>query len=171
MNIRAPLPGDIRAVTNFFAALVAMRDDRFFHPHPFTPAEAAHLVAGRGPGGQETRDVYRFGFIGDTAVAYGLLRGWDEGFETPSLGVVVHASCRGRGLGRAMMHHLHEIARNRGAHSVRLKVYKANAPAFDLYASLGYEFVGQGETEWLGRLSLTGRHAAGGRSPHATVPA
>ncbi len=56
-------------------------------------------------------------------VAYGMLRGWDEGYETPSLGIAVHSEWQARGVGRRMMEHLHQVARVRGAKRIRLKVY------------------------------------------------
>lgn len=164
MDMRSPRPDDEAAIASFFAALVEAGDDLVFHPHAFTPREAGHLAAGRDPLGRPTRDLYRFGFMDGIAVAYGLLRGWDEGFNVPSLGVAVHPSRRGRGLARRMMHHLHAAARDRGAAAVRLKVYAHNAAALALYRELGYSFSDLDAHELLGRLSLAGPAPRAGRS-------
>src|SRR6185436_21131730 len=112
------------AVSRFFAALTQDAEAvAIFHPHPFTPEHALTIANYNG------RDYYAGMLIGDEMVAYGMLRGWDEGFEIPSLGIVVGASYRGLGLGRGMMDYLHAVARDRGAITIRLKVYKSNTVA------------------------------------------
>ena len=45
-------PADEVALADFFAALTACGDDRFFHPHPFTAPEAARVCR------LEGRDLY-----------------------------------------------------------------------------------------------------------------
>ena len=114
------------------------------HPHPFTPEHALTIAHYSG------RDYYAAMLIDDEMVAYGMLRGWDEGFEIPSLGIVVGASHRGLGLGRGMMEYLHAVARDRGALTIRLKVYKSNAVAAQLYRRMGYVLSDHNEREWLG---------------------
>jgi ribosomal protein S18 acetylase RimI-like enzyme len=69
-----------------------------------------------------------------------MLRGWDEGFEIPSLGIAILPDARGTGLGTALMHYLHAEATRRGVPKVRLTVHEDNARAVALYRSLGYEF-------------------------------
>lgn len=126
------------------AALVelfsSIGEDRFFHPHPLTELEA-HLIATA-----ITKDVYLLVGIGDPSIqmafAYGMLRGWQEGWEVPSLGIVVAPQQRGLGIGRMLMEVLHTCARLRNAPAIRLKVYADNEKAKKLYKSLGYQFVG-----------------------------
>jgi len=77
---------------------------------------------------------------GNVVLAYGILRGWDEGYAIPSLGIAVHPDARGTALGELLMHFLHGAARQRGARRVRLKVYSDNLAARSLYAKLGYNF-------------------------------
>ena len=77
-------------------------------------------------------------FTGSGGIGYGLLRGWNEGYEIPSLGVAVHPSMRGTGLGRLIMDFLEAMARMRGASSIRLRVRKDNAIAHGMYARRGY---------------------------------
>jgi ribosomal protein S18 acetylase RimI-like enzyme len=79
-----------------------------------------------------------------------MLRGWDEGYEVPSLGIAVLASARGTGLGRTFMQFLHSAARLQGAPRVRLKVYPENAAAWRLYESLGYCFEPGADHQLLG---------------------
>lgn len=125
---------DAVALADFFAAICANEDDRFFHPHPFTSDEAQRLCRYDG------RDLYLVAIDGPRVVAYGLLRGWDAGYEVPSLGIAVHPAERGSGIARAFMHFLHTCARRNGSPRVRLKVYPTNTSALTLYQSLGYCF-------------------------------
>lgn len=135
--------------TEFLSALEAHGDHRFFHPHPFDP-EAARAVVARAEAGP---DEYWLLFE-EKVLAYGMLRGWAEGYEVPSLGLAVSPQYRGRGLARTMMHHLHGRARDRGAFHVRLKVERNNRTAYRLYETLGYVFQDHSPTEFLGVLAL-----------------
>jgi len=133
----------------FFEELAA--DDEataLFHPHPFTAEQAEAIAAGDG------RDYYAAMLVGDTMVAYGMLRGWDEGYERPSLGIVIGAAHRGLGLGHLMMEYLHAVARVRGAPSIILRVYKHNTAAVELYRRMGYVLSELNEHEWRGTLDL-----------------
>lgn len=128
-------------------------DEATFHPHPLTRDEARQIAHRAG------LDVYLVGVERDRVVTYGMLRGWDEGFAVPSLGVAVHPAHRGRGLGRRMMGELHTIARARGATRVRLTLDVDHSAAKTLYASLGYRFEGSADGRLVGWLSLEGTQA------------
>ena len=135
-------------LASFFTALASRGDDRWFHPHPLTGHEAARLCSYRG------RDLYYVAAHTDAVLAYGLLRGWDEGYAVPSLGIAVHPNARGIGLARAFMVFLHSAAALNGASRVRLKVYPNNAPARRLYESLGYRLEPAADGQLLGVLQL-----------------
>jgi ribosomal protein S18 acetylase RimI-like enzyme len=115
-------------------AVAAGPDGRFFTPHPFTEAVLGGLASAPG------RDHYYLLMSGNEALAYGLLRGWNEGYDVPSVGLAVSPAARGRGLGRMMMAFLHAVARTQGAERVRLRVHPENGKAVSLYRSLGYSF-------------------------------
>jgi len=143
----------VAGLVGMLEALVAAGDGASFHPHPFDCATLAGVAARSVAGG--SGDEYHVAVASDgTVVAYGLLRGWSEGFEVPSLGVAVHPAARGRGIARMMMAHLHAVARRRGAARVRLKVYRDNLPAVALYRGLGYRLEPLGQREWLGILEI-----------------
>lgn len=136
------------ALARFFEALRANGDERTFHPHPMTREEARRLCHYRG------KDLYYVATDGASVLGYGMLRGWDEGYAVPSLGIAIAPGCRGLGLARSIMVFLHAAARLRGARAVRLKVYEANTPARKLYESLGYRYEQLPEGELLGFLDL-----------------
>jgi ribosomal protein S18 acetylase RimI-like enzyme len=145
----APLAAEHAAsLAELFAALASSGDEAQFHPHPLTPAEAAARAAYRG------KDLYFVALDASRVLGYGMLRGWDEGYDVPSLGIALHPDARGRGLGRAFMRFLHEAARARGARRVRLKVHTDNAVAVGLYRSLGYDFVGEERGQLVGYVDV-----------------
>jgi ribosomal protein S18 acetylase RimI-like enzyme len=134
----------------FFADLLAAGDEATFHPHPLTPAAARSIARRTG------LDVYMVATIGDQVVGYGMLRGWDDGFAAPSLGVAVHPAHRGHGLGRRIMDELHGIARSRGSDRVRLTVAANHVAARSLYESLGYRFDTGADGRMVGWLEIDG---------------
>ena len=152
VEFREVAPGMEDALARFFEHLAATGVGARFHPHPFTREAALARCAYTG------RDAYRVAVARGTVLGYGMLRGWDAGYRIPSLGIALHADARGRGLGRALMLHLHDEARRRGAERIRLKVYPDNAAAVGLYRSLGYLFEpGLEQGQLVGFASLTRR--------------
>ncbi len=147
-------PGDEAILSEIFADI----DGTYCRPHPFTPAEARRIARKTG------RDVYAVLVEDGRAVAYGMLRGWSEGYAVPSLGIAVRTSAQGRGLGRTMMDCLHAEAGRRGASVVRLRVHADNVPARRLYEALGYVYAGEDRGELVMLLSL-----APGPEPSPTV--
>jgi ribosomal-protein-alanine N-acetyltransferase len=137
-------------LVSFLGRLADAGDDRLFHPHPFTADVVATIAA---PGGRDEYVVVTAGREGPV-VAYGMLRGWDEGFAVPSLGIAVDRQWRGCGLGRRLVSQLHAVAVRRTAPAVRLKVYRSNTAAVALYRSFGYEFQPHPHDQWLGLLTL-----------------
>ena len=85
-----------------------------------------------------------------------MLRGWDEGYAIPSLGIYVAPALRGTGAARLLMQYLHLCAKLSGATQIRLKVYRGNISATKLYQSLGYVFEkpDDPEAQWVGILTL-----------------
>lgn len=144
MDFHVVGPDDARLLAEIFSDI----DPTFFRPHPFTDDEAM-LIANRAGA-----DVYAILLDGQQPVAYGMLRGWDDGYATPSLGIAVRTTSQGRGLGRLMMVGLHEEALRRGAAVVRLRVHPDNSRARRLYESMGYRYAGEerGELVMLNNL-------------------
>ena len=105
-----------------------------FRPHPFTASEAHARANYIG------QDLYALMTYSREVVGYGMLRGWDEGFRIPSLGIYIPRPHRGTGASRVLMNYLQFAAKLKGAEGIRLKVHDDNERAFRLYSSLGYRF-------------------------------
>ena len=142
--IRELMPQDSERL----GALLPFIDQTYFQPHPMT-AEYARELAGR-----PSEDTYLIGMVGDQAVAYGMLRGWDEGFSVPSLGLGVHRSFERRGYGMKMMLALRAAAQQRGATRIRLRVNPDNVAAAALYRRLGFQEAGVDRFEILMLLDV-----------------
>lgn len=121
-------------LTLFLAELKECGDELFFSPHPVDEISIGRVA------GLNGKDLYYLLVEGEKVLGYGLLRGWDEGYSIPSLGVAIHPAVRGAGLGKLFMNFLHAMALQRGARKVRLRVNKNNSNAQSLYMSLGYVF-------------------------------
>ncbi|MBO9559084.1 MAG: GNAT family N-acetyltransferase [Caulobacter sp.] len=148
LQVRRFGASDVELLAAFFGEVAQDPASDRFHPHPFT-AEAARRIAEH-----QGRDLYLGQFLDGQLVGYGMLRGWDEGYETPSLGIYLSARVRGQGLAKALMEHLHRQARQNGADRIRLKVYKDNLRAVTLYQGLGYVFVAEEGEQSVGLLDL-----------------
>jgi ribosomal-protein-alanine N-acetyltransferase len=134
IEIRQVGPEHVDALGRFFETLRAHNLDNHFHPHPLT------LEAARERGAYRGKDLY-FILLEVTEVAgYAMLRGWDEGYEIPSVGIAVHPIYRGLGIGKLLLGFLHLAAIRRGAEKTRLTVHLENHAALSFYRSYGYTF-------------------------------
>ena len=124
----------IDQLASFFELIKSKRDDKYFHPHPFNKKKAEEL------GNYTGKDLYFLQTNENEICGYGMLRGWDEGYPVPSLGIIIHPDYKGRGLGKKFMDILHDRARQKGAKQIRLKVYLENKSAIALYKNMGYVF-------------------------------
>lgn len=118
----------------FFRALSENGDINFFCPHPTDEKTISDLAHYNG------RDLYYVIVEEGRVLGYGLLRGWDEGYQVPSLGIAIHPMVRGKELGKILMSFLHVVASRRGADKVRLRVLKNNEKAISFYKRFSYIF-------------------------------
>ena len=136
------------ALADFFNIIKQTGDDKYFHPHPFDKASARAIA------NYCEKDLYYAVLEDSHIIGYGMLRGWDAGYETPSLGILIHPEIRGMQLGKLLMHFLHAAARCRAAKKVRLKVYPDNTAAMKMYQDLGYMFQDKESGQLIGTLNL-----------------
>lgn len=149
VQIEEVAPRHVKALSRLFADIVANGDDSTFHPHPLTEEEAFKICRAQG------LDRYFIAISAGEVLAYGLLRGWDEGFKEPSLGLAIHPRHQRKGLGRRMATYLIDAARHHGADSIRLTVYTDNLAAVSLYSQLGFTLTPVKDGKLLGRLNLS----------------
>jgi ribosomal protein S18 acetylase RimI-like enzyme len=137
------------ALAEFFETVHEDGSDNFFHPHAMTREAASERAAYVG------EDLYFVMTRGSKILGYGMLRGWDQGDQIPSVGIIIHPDFRGKGLGKLLMNFLHVSAALRGAKEVLLHVDQRNEVATKLYRSLGYKLTRErNHAELVGRLSL-----------------
>lgn len=130
----------IEPLATFFSELGKNGDTKYFCPHPASSQALSELA------NKFKQDLYYLLVDGEKVLGYGLLRGWDEGYEIPSLGIAIHPDARNMGLGTTLMHFLHAAALRKGATKVRLRVHKHNRKAMAMYEGFGYSFA-QGQSD------------------------
>ena len=130
-------------LAEFFRYLSNDPEAHFFHPHDFSDEAAQQIAHFTG------QDMYFAMLYNNQVLGYGMLRGWDEGYAIPSLGIAIHPAARNKGLGKLFMDFLHAAARLRGAEKTRLRVYPDNLSAIRLYSQLGYQFLPENENDQL----------------------
>ena len=108
----------------------AVTDD--FCPFPLTSDIAESLLS------SSTKDLFFLLEQDEKKVGFSMLRGFDEGYEIPSLGMFVGAAHQGQGLGRELLEQTCAFAQLHGINSVRLSVFEDNERAFQLYQKLGF---------------------------------
>jgi glycosyltransferase involved in cell wall biosynthesis/GNAT superfamily N-acetyltransferase len=124
--------GDEKALTRFFVRNRGPAITATFDPFPLT-AEAAREITC-----EPHRDRYYGAFLGDRVVGMAMLRGWDEGYEVPSFGVVVDADFHGRGFGGRLTDFAIGEAERLASPGIRLSVYASNPVAHQMYLHRGF---------------------------------
>ncbi len=122
------------AFKEFLARLQQAGIDKLFHPHAFT-SEIAHKLCHR-----TGEDEYFILIEHERIVAYGMLRGWDDGYKIPSLGLCIDPAEQRKGYGTFMMHHLIAAAKSKNSPQIMLTVKMQNQVAIALYRKFGFEF-------------------------------
>jgi ribosomal protein S18 acetylase RimI-like enzyme len=121
-----------------------------FNPHSWELDDLKHMLA------KARKDKYFGVFTDGYMVAYGMLRGVDDGFPWPRLGLVVDKDYRKKGMGKLLLTFLETYCKVEGYEYLELRVLKTNKPAIYLYNSNDYfltDFVGE---YLLGRKKLNG---------------
>jgi ribosomal protein S18 acetylase RimI-like enzyme len=141
-------PENIKQLSRLFSIIQNDPAALHFHPHLFNENDALTIATYKG------RDLYLGAFRNGDLIGYGMLRGWDEGYTIPALGIYFEPDARGKGYAAIFMSELHRQARENGATRVRLKVYPSNAAAVKLYRRLGYEFNTEENGQLVGLFNL-----------------
>jgi glycosyltransferase involved in cell wall biosynthesis/ribosomal protein S18 acetylase RimI-like enzyme len=125
-------PDDADALADLFEANNVPDVVQSFDPFPLTAETAKRLANHQG------RDRFYVAREGPSVVAFSMLRGWDEGYDVPSFGILVDRSRHGQGIGTVLTDWTVRQAAELGADSVRLSVYASNPAAYGIYVRLGF---------------------------------
>jgi len=152
-NIRLIKPGDNKKLADFLS--IISRDDnikKFFHPHPLTKEQAEKICQAA----SQRKDLYFIAVEGNKIIGYAMLRGWDEGYDTPSFGICVRPEYQGRGIGKKLTNYAFDLCREKKSKKMMLKVYKDNLVACKLYKKIGFNFTNETDDkkQWVGYLNL-----------------
>src|ERR1700677_4099542 len=99
-----PNPSILPQLIRFFAYVESSGISKKFHPHGFSSEDAQRICDYSG------LDEYHVALYKNEVIAYGMLRGWDEHYDKPSLGICVHEKFSGRGVGKSLMRYLILVA-------------------------------------------------------------
>lgn len=140
---------EISDIPQFIKFIENNKEDlKFFHPHKFDIQSLEELI------NKNKDDIYTIFLENYSIIAYGILRGWDEGYSIPSLGILIDKNFRGKGYSNLIMNILHDMCKEKKCEKIRLTVIKNNIVAINLYKKLGYEFEDYSEDSLIGFLKI-----------------
>jgi ribosomal protein S18 acetylase RimI-like enzyme len=154
MIIRGPEQPDQSAIENLFTALLTAGNQHVLPSYLLNQQNPSQLTHALYTSRQSKKDLHRFGFTRGQAVVYGCLSSWEDTLRSPQLSLAVHPSFRNRGFAHAMCCQLHDLARIRGARSVRALISKENHYAIALCRSFGYKMTPTTDSHLHGSLEL-----------------
>jgi len=140
-------PNIEQGLASFFADVSKGDYANYYHPYSLTSETAEKLC------GLSSKDLHYVLTDNGRILGHGMLRGWDEGYDVPSLGIVIHPDAANKGLGNMFVRFLHSAAWARGCSRIRLSVHKDNTAALTIYKKLGYVFEPKNDEELIGILS------------------
>ena len=125
-------PEELPNLKTLFTLLKDSSDKELFHPHPFTTDYAEWLCKYTGS------DYYSFVICNNTIVGYVMLRGWDEGYDIPTIGIYIIPEQRGKKLAIRILKLLEAEAKQRGANRIMAKVNENNTASLRAFTASGY---------------------------------
>ncbi len=132
LELRQLRPRDGNALAAFFEENARDSVTATFDPFPLDAQTALDLLR------PSRQDRFFGAYWTQRLVGFSMLRGWDEGYEIPSFGILVANDFQGRGIGRRLTAWTLDRARDAGAAHVRLSVYGSNPAAHHIYVALGF---------------------------------
>lgn len=105
---------------------------RFFYPFGFDLQTISNVLA------NQDRDVYMGVYWRSRLVSFFMLRGWNEGHEVPSFGIIIDVEHRGCGLEMLSLDAAKAICRLRGAPRMMLKMHPDNFSARGVARKIGF---------------------------------
>ena len=81
-------------------------------------------------------------FLNEELIGFYMLRGFDEGYETPSYGVWISSKHANKGLSTLTLYHAFAFCKLNRIKTLMLKVHPDNSTAKNLYEKLGFKQTG-----------------------------
>ncbi len=131
-------PLQVEDVANLLSLFVSQPVEyaRFFSPFLFERATLSEILSKR------VRDVYMGVFWLDQLVGFFMLRGWDEGYEVPTFGILIDSDFRGFGLEMLSLEAAKIISELRGASRLMIKMHPSNISAKGVARKIGFTLTG-----------------------------
>lgn len=164
MIIRGPEQPNQPAIAQLFAELLADGNQNVLPPYVVSQRDPSLLIQTLYTSMKSNNDLHRFGFTRGQAVVYGFLSSRGDTLQAPQLSLAVHPSFRHRGFARSMASQLHDLARIRGATSIRVTIPRENNYAIALCRSFGYQILVTTKTHLHGSLRLANARDVPSRS-------
>jgi len=125
------MPKEIKEqLREFFKAI---KGDKFFHPFPFTKKTIDKIT-------KADKDIYSVAIEEEKITGMFMLRGFDEGYDIPSFGIIIHPDYRGRGMGTSGLEEAIKICKRLECKKIRLTVDEDNKIAKRIYKKAGFKF-------------------------------
>lgn len=105
---------------------------RFFSPFGYDEASIADAFARQG------QDIFTGLFWDEQIVGFFMLRGWNEGYEVPSFGILIDKRYRGYGLEMAALDAAKVICRLRNVSRLMIKMHPDNISAKGVARKTGF---------------------------------
>jgi N-acetylneuraminate synthase/N,N'-diacetyllegionaminate synthase len=125
-------PGHEADLTLVFSRIHADGDEKTFHLHALDRETAKRICENGG------RDYCALVKCNGKTAGYTLLRGWEEGYDIPTVGIYILPEFRGKGLSACVLESLVLEARQRCASKMMAKVYRDNLPSLRAFQRAGY---------------------------------
>ena len=135
-------------LAELFISLSINGDEVFFYPHPLTASEARRLCYDTG------LDQYFVATIKGRVIGYGMLRGWNEGYSFPSLGIATHPEHRNLRVLSFLISCCIEQARSSHATCLRLTVAEDRTSFIKFLERYGCTFQADRPGRLVGMLEL-----------------
>jgi len=116
------------------AMLLALSPDyaRFFHPFGFDLKTVTDVLSSQG------QDAFMGLYWMDRIIGFFMLRGWNDGYEVPTFGIIIDEKFRGYGLEMLSLDTAKTICRLRGAERMMLKMHPDNISAKGVMRKIGF---------------------------------
>jgi GNAT superfamily N-acetyltransferase len=135
--MRELAPDDEASLARFFEENNVPEVTDLFKAFAFDAATAKKLCR------EPRRDRYFAMFDGERMLCLGIMRGWDEGYEIPTLGIVAHHEMHGKGHGFRLLLWGIELGKQLGCKKMRATTFKTHTVVIKMLEKTGFRITGE----------------------------